>query len=72
MDYNVSFPRTTKENNSIWVIVEHLTKSTHFILIKNKDSMDQRFVAYVKEIVRLHGALVSITSDRDPKFISRF
>ena len=63
MDYVANFPRTVKENNSIWVIIERLTKSTHFILIKNMYSTDQMVVAYVKEIVRLHGALVSITLD---------
>ena len=58
--------------NSIWVIVDRLTKSTHFMSIKNTYSMDQMAGVYVKEIVRLHGPPVSITSDLDPRFVSRF
>ena len=72
MDYVIGFLRTMKENNSIWVIVDRLTKSAHFIPIKNTYSMDQMDVTYVKENFRLHGGPVSITSDRDSRFISRF
>ena len=72
MDFVIGFPRTTKGNNSIWVIVDRLTKSSHFIPIRNTQTMDQLAAIYLREIVRLHGAPVSITSDRDPRFVSRF
>ena len=63
MDYVVGFPRMVKENNSIRVIVNSLTKTTHLILIRNTLMMDQMAATYMKEIVRLHGAPVSITLD---------
>ena len=72
MDYVVGFSCTAKGNNSIWVIVDCLTKITHFIPIKNTHTMDQIEATYMKEIVRFHGTPVSITLDWDPKFISRF
>jgi hypothetical protein len=72
MDYVIGFPRTAKGNNSIWVIVDRLTKSAHFIPIKNTYSMDQMASTYIREIIRLHGTPVTITSDRDPRFVSRF
>ena len=54
------------------MIVDILTKSAHFIPMKNSDSIEKLAELYVKEIVRLHGTLVSIVSDRDPRFTSRF
>ena len=72
MDYVVGFSRTAKGNNSIWVIVDRLTKSMHSIPIRNTHIMDQMTATYMKEIVRLHGVLVSITSDRDSRFVYRF
>ena len=53
-----------EENNSIWVIVDQLNKSSHFIPIRNTQTMDQMAVIYLREIMQLHVAL-SITSDRD-------
>ena len=54
------------------MIVDKLTKSAHFIPIRNSDSLDKLAQLYVREIIRLHGTLVSIVSDRDPRFTSRF
>ena len=72
MDYVVGFPRSGRGNNAIWVIVDRLTKTAHFIAIKNTYSMNRMVATYVREIVRLHGSPISITSDRDPRFVSRF
>ena len=72
MDYVIGLPRSSRGNNAIWVIVDRLTKSAHFIPIKNTYSMDRMATTYVREITRLHGTPVSITSDRDPRFVSRF
>ena len=58
--------------NSIWVIVDRLTKSAHFLPVKTQYNADKLAMIYVNEIVRLHGVPVSIVSDRDPKFVSRF
>ena len=72
MDYVIGFPRSNRGKNAIWVIVDRLTKSAHFIPIKNMYSMDRMASTYIQEIIRLHGTPVSITSDRDPRFVSRF
>ena len=58
--------------DAIWVIVDRLTKSAHFLPICNKFSLDRFAKLYINEVVRLHGVPVSIVSDRDPKFTSRF
>ena len=72
MDFVRGLPPSKKANDGIWVIVDTLTKSAHFIPVKNKLSMEKHAELYVNEIVRLHGIPVSIVSDRDPRFESRF
>ena len=54
------------------MIVDRLTKSTHFIPVRIDYSMDRLAELYVDVIVRLHGVPLSIVSDRDPRFKSRF
>ncbi|XP_073057239.1 uncharacterized protein [Primulina eburnea] len=65
-------PRTPNGYNSIWVIVDRLTKSDHFLPVKTKITMNQYTEVYVAQIVRLHGISVSIVSDRDTRFTSEF
>ena len=72
MDFVVGLPRTPKGLDAIWVIVDRLTKSAHFIPIKIRYSLERLAGLYVSEIVRLHGVPSSIVSDRDPRFTSRF
>ena len=50
------------------MIVDKLTKSTHFISVRVDYSMDRLAELYVEEIIRLHGVPLSIMSDRDPHF----
>ena len=54
------------------MVVDRLTKSAHFLPVNVEDSLEKLAQLYVDEIVRLHGVLVSIVSDRDPRFTSRF
>ena len=54
------------------MIVDRLTNSAHFIPVRIDYSMDRLAELYVNEIVRLHGVSLSIVSDRDPRFTSRF
>ena len=61
----VGLPKTTKGHDAIWVIVDRLTKSAHFLPIKITYSLEQLADLYVREIVRLHGIPISIISDRD-------
>ena len=52
--------------------VDRLTKSAHFLAIRNNISLDRLTELYINEIVKLHEVPVSIVSDRDPRFTSRF
>ena len=72
MDFVMGLPRTLKGNNAVWVIVDRLTKSAHFLPIRWGCTLEQLAEKYMAEIVRLHGVPVSIVSDRDPRFTSRF
>ncbi|GJS73548.1 putative reverse transcriptase domain-containing protein [Tanacetum coccineum] len=72
MDFVSGLPRTPSGYDTIWVIVDRLTKSAHFLPMKKKDSMEKLTRLYLKEIVCIHGVPVSIISDRDSHFTSRF
>ena len=72
MDFVSGFPLTQQKHDLVWVIVDRLTKSAHFIPVQIDYSMDRLAALYVDEIVRLHGVPLSIVSDRDPRFTSRF
>nr|GEZ17605.1 putative reverse transcriptase domain-containing protein [Tanacetum cinerariifolium] len=72
MDFITKLPRTPSGYDSIWVIIDRLTKSAYFILMNEKFKMERLTQLYLKEIVYRHGVPVSIISDRDPRFASRF
>nr|GEX36136.1 putative reverse transcriptase domain-containing protein [Tanacetum cinerariifolium] len=65
MDFVSGLPRTLCGYDSIWVIVDRLTKSAHFLPIKKTNSIEKLAQLYLKEIVCRHGVPVSIISDRD-------
>ncbi|KAA3488290.1 reverse transcriptase [Gossypium australe] len=72
MDFISGLPLTPTKKDLIWVMVDQLTKSAHFIPIRVDYSLQRLAKLYVAEVVRLHGVPVSIISDRDPRFSSRF
>ena len=72
MDFVTGLPRTRRQHNVIWVIVDRLTKSMHFLPFTNDDPLDKLAQLYVEEIVRLHGVPISIVLNQDPRFTSRF
>ena len=72
MDFVVGFPKTMGKYDSIWVIVDRLTKSAHFILIKVTYNAEKLAKLYISEIVRLNGVPLSIISDRGTQFTSMF
>ena len=72
MDFVVGLPRTKANHDAIWIIIDRLTKSAHFLPINEKFSLERLVQLYLKEIVVRHGVPVSIVSDRDPRFTSRF
>ena len=65
MDFVSGFPLTQQKHDSVWVIVDKLTKSAYFIPVRMDYSMDRLAELYVKKIVRLHGVPFSIVSNRD-------
>ena len=66
MDFIVGLSRSQKGNDSIWVIVDRLTKIAHFVPVKTKIDAKKLANLYVEHILRLHGAPSSIVSDRGP------
>ncbi|WMV33095.1 hypothetical protein MTR67_026480 [Solanum verrucosum] len=72
MDFVVGLPKTLGKFDSIWVVVDRLTKSTHFISVIIDYNSLQLAMVYVKEIVRLHWVPLSILSDRGMQFTSKF
>jgi hypothetical protein len=72
MDLVTGLPRTQKRNDSIWVIIDRLTKVAHFILVKTTFGGATLAQIYLKEIVRLHGIPRKIVSDRGTQFTSKF
>ena len=72
MDFISGFPLTQRKHDTVWVIVDRLTKSAHFLPVRLDYSMDRLAELYVEKIVRMHGVPLSIVSDRDPRFTSRF
>ena len=73
MDFVTGLPTGIKsKHNAVWVVVDRLTKSAHFMAISDKDGAEIIAEKYIDEIVRLHGIPVSIVSDRDTRFTSKF
>ena len=72
MNFVVGLPLTGRKHDSIWVLVDRLTKSAHFLPMRTDYSLDKLSDLYIKEIVWLHEIPISIISDRDPRFASRF
>ncbi|XP_022031400.1 uncharacterized protein LOC110932367 [Helianthus annuus] len=72
MDLVTKLPRTKKGHDTIWVIVDRLTKSAHFLPIKEAYSSEKMAEVYMNEVVSRHGVPVSIISDRDTRFTSRY
>nr|GEX63081.1 reverse transcriptase domain-containing protein [Tanacetum cinerariifolium] len=72
MDFVSKQPKTSNGHDTIWVIVDRLTKSAHFIPTRVTDSTETLIRLYIKEIISYHGVPISIISDRDSHFTSRF
>ena len=72
MDFVVGLPKKMGKYDYIWVIVDRLTKSTHFIPVKVTYNAEKLARLYISEIVRLHGIPLSIISDRGIQFTLMF
>ncbi|KAI3797676.1 hypothetical protein L1987_32938 [Smallanthus sonchifolius] len=72
MDFITKLPRTSSGYDSIWVIIDRLTKSAHFLPIREDYKVEKLARIYIDEIVSRHGVPLNIISDRDARFTSRF
>ncbi|GKB59210.1 putative reverse transcriptase domain-containing protein [Tanacetum coccineum] len=72
MDFVTKLPRTSSRHDTIWVIIDRLTKSAHFLPMREDYKMDKLARLYLNEIVARHGVPISIISDRDSRVTSRF
>ena len=68
----VGLPRSRGKYDSIWVIVDRLTKAAHFLPVRTAYSAEDYVRLYLKEIVRLHGIPISIITDRGAQFTAKF
>lgn len=73
MDFITGMPTAKgRTNNTIWVIVDRLTKVAHLIPVQGKDNTKYLADVYVKNMVKLHEVPANIVSDRDPRFSAKF
>ncbi|GKB93753.1 putative reverse transcriptase domain-containing protein [Tanacetum coccineum] len=72
MDFATKLPRTSDGHDTIWVIVDRLTKSAYFLPMREDYKMERLDRLYLNEIVAIHGVSISIISDRDSRFTLRF
>ena len=72
MDFITGFSRTSRQHDSIMVMVDRLTKVAHFIPVKSTYSTSDVAQMFIRDVVRLHGVLKNIVLDRDVKFTSKF
>nr|GFD11152.1 reverse transcriptase domain-containing protein [Tanacetum cinerariifolium] len=70
MDFVTKSQKISTVQDTIWVIVDRLTKSAHFLPMKENDSMEKLTRQYLKVVVSKHGVPVLIISDRDDRFTS--
>jgi hypothetical protein len=63
MNFVVGLPRAPSGQDAIWIVVDRLTKSSHFLPIRITNSLEKLAELYVREIVRLHGVPISIVLD---------
>ena len=72
MDFVTGLPRTRHQNDLVWVIIDRMTKSAHFLSIRTSFSAKDYAKLYIRKLVRLHGVPLSIISDRGTQLTSHF
>ena len=72
MDFVTHLQRITRGRDAVWVIMDRLTKSAHFLPVWMTFTLEDFGSLYIREIVRLHRVLISIVLDRDPRFTTHF
>ena len=72
MDFVTHLPQTSWKHDEVWVIVDRLTKSAHFLAVRMTFTLEEFYRLYIQEIVRFNRVPVSIVSNRDPLFTAQF
>ena len=72
MDFIVGLPNTSQKHDSIWVIIDRLTKTAHFLPVHTTCSVKKYAEIYLDQVIRLHGVSKMIISDREAQFVARF
>jgi hypothetical protein len=72
MDFIVGLPQTSQKHDSIWVIIDRLTKVAHFLSVHTTYTAKKYAEIYLEQIIRLHGVPKTIISDRGAQFVARF
>jgi hypothetical protein len=72
MDFIVGLPNTSRHHDSIWVTVDRLTKTAHFLPVHTTHRAEKYAEIYIDQIVRLHGIPRTTVSDRGTPFVTRF
>ena len=72
MDFIVGLPNTSQKHDSIWVIIDRLTKTAHFLPVRTTYSTKRYVEIYLDQIVHLHGVPKTIISDHGAQFVARF
>ena len=70
MDFIVGLPNTSQKHDSIWVIIDRLTKTAHFLSVHTTNSAQKYAEVYLDQIVHLHGVPKTIISDRGAQFVA--
>ena len=72
IDFVTHLPRTAQGHDAVWVIMDRVTKSAHFLTVRMTFTLERFSQLYIQGIVQLHGVPVSIVSDRDPSLTAHF
>ena len=72
MDFVTHLPLTQQRHDAVWVVVDRLTKLTHFIAVRMTFTLEELCQLYIREIIRVRGVSVFIVSDRDPRLRHTF
>jgi hypothetical protein len=72
MEFIVGLPLTARKFDSIWVVMDQLSKSTHFIPVNTKYRVEKYAEIYIAHVLCLHGVPKTIIFDRGSQFVARF
>ena len=72
MDFVTHLPQTSRGHDAVWVIVDRLTKSAHFLAVWMTFTLEEFCRLYIREIVQLHEVPMCIVSYQDPSFTDHF